>query len=473
MTDLSKLKYLTANCKAVSRRGKPQKGQRLTTTKAGAQSGRSMVAAAAYAAGVRLHDTRLGRVHDFRAKSGVFTSFIVGAGGWTGSTDRAGLWNMAELAEKRVDATTGREWIFALPHELTHAQRVDLLRNIAHALAAKYGVIVDASLHIPNKEGDQRNHHAHVLMTSRRVNPDGTLGAKTRELDGKGGEIAAFRLQLEDIVNTAMIAAGRPERVSYRSKAELGIDEPVQVHEGVNATNARRRNYRTDAEHAGQETQHQINAKAGFTAAPADHALLRSLREQIAANDSELARMAANPVTIPRPAKPLRFSRGRLKAVKREDRFLVRVAAAIAERYGHILPLPRVFMLAAATIEASTKQAQRAAAIREHNRALRAQAKGVLARMLKEQGGGAGQGSSTGRPKKKVYGRKPAAKNDLPPAIAAEVVRKNAQRTRPQQKRPPQPAQYAAKRTRPQKARFIKMHTARTRTEQPKNPRHS
>lgn len=62
---------------------------------------------------------------------------------------------------------------------------------------------VDAAVHAPNREGDQRNHHAHLLTTTRSATPEG-LGPKTRILDAAktgGVEIAAMRKWWAGTVN--------------------------------------------------------------------------------------------------------------------------------------------------------------------------------------------------------------------------------------------------------------------------------
>ena len=96
--------------------------------------------------------------------------------------DRSALWNAAEAAEKRKDARVAREYELALPAELDAGQRRDLVRAFAEDIRDRYGVAVDAAIHAPHDYGDGRNHHAHVMMTTRVVEADG-LGAKTRQLD--------------------------------------------------------------------------------------------------------------------------------------------------------------------------------------------------------------------------------------------------------------------------------------------------
>ena len=95
----------------------------------------------------------------------------------------AELWNRVEDAEVRKNARVAREVLVALRAELSPAQRRELTQGIAQALADRYGTAGTLAVHTPDREGDQRNHHAHILMTTRRLEPSGALGEKTRELD--------------------------------------------------------------------------------------------------------------------------------------------------------------------------------------------------------------------------------------------------------------------------------------------------
>ena len=63
-----------------------------------------------------------------------------------------------------------------------HTHRTD----VAHAEADRYGNAVDFAIHVPRPQADPRHHHAHLLMTTRQVGPDG-LGART-SLDLSGTE---------------------------------------------------------------------------------------------------------------------------------------------------------------------------------------------------------------------------------------------------------------------------------------------
>jgi Ti-type conjugative transfer relaxase TraA len=210
-------------------------------------AGRSVVAAAAYRAAENIGDDRLGVVWDFTGKYGVLHTEIItpqGAPEW--AQDRAELWNAAERAEdkstRRSSATTGRDIILALPHELTDAQRIDAVREFAAALVKRYGVAIDFALHAPDRHGDERNYHAHLLMTTRRLGPGG-FGQKTRELDDfKTGprEIEAIRVMWERIGNRALEQAGLDIRIDCRSFADQGVDREATVHLGPVASGLER-----------------------------------------------------------------------------------------------------------------------------------------------------------------------------------------------------------------------------------------
>ena len=216
-------------------------------------SGRSAVASAAYRAGECLTNERDGLTHDFRRRAGIEHAEIVVSEGvdaeW--AKDRAALWNAAELAENRKDARVAREFEIALPHELTAEQRLEATRSFAQGLANRYGTAVDFAIHAPHGDTDARNHHAHLMMTTRALGPDG-LGDKTfleREnkwLAARGEasshvQLREIRQSWEQIANTQLARAGHDLRIDHRSHRERGLEiEPTQ-HMGVHATQMERR----------------------------------------------------------------------------------------------------------------------------------------------------------------------------------------------------------------------------------------
>lgn len=202
--------------------------------------GASAVAAAAYRSGTLLVDERTGTSHDYRRRSGVAGSFILLPDDAPDDlTNRAALWNGAESAENRKNSRVAREVIIALPHELSEADRLSLAKELALWLRDRYAVAVDVAIHLPDTEPghDQRNHHAHLLFTTRVVARDG-FGGKTRALDDKTQgpqEIEAIRYAWECLANAALERAGFEERIDRRTLLDQGIERIPQMHMGPKA----------------------------------------------------------------------------------------------------------------------------------------------------------------------------------------------------------------------------------------------
>lgn len=197
-------------------------------------NGYSATAAAAYRAGIRMLDERTGEAHDFSRRRGVVESVQVmpkGAPAWS----RAELWNAAEQSETRKNSCVAREFEMSLPHELSAGDRRNLAVEFTAWLVDRYGFAADASIHEPTgDDGDHRNHHVHVLTTTRQIGPDG-MGEKCRILDSAttgSAEVLAVRQRWELMANAALERAGRPERIDHRSHRDRGLDDMPTVHVG-------------------------------------------------------------------------------------------------------------------------------------------------------------------------------------------------------------------------------------------------
>lgn len=199
----------------------------------GRSAGRSATAAAAYRAGAEITDERTGIVHDYTRKQGVeHREIVVPADAPEWASDRSALWNAAELAETRKNSTVAREYEIALPAELSADERRDLALGLAREISERHGVAVDVAIHAPGREGDQRNYHAHLLTTTRRIGAEG-LGEKSRELDQKtSGEVDRWRGRWAEMQNAALERANVPERVDHRSHQRRGIEQEATVHMG-------------------------------------------------------------------------------------------------------------------------------------------------------------------------------------------------------------------------------------------------
>ena len=222
--------------------------------------GRSATAAAAYRSASRIIDERTGEIHDYTHKQGVVSRDLILPGtvpDW--AQDRAQLWNVIEQTERRVNSTVAREFEIALPDELNAAQRQQLALSFARELVAQHGFIADVCIHEPSRDGDGRNHHAHILCSTRRLE-GGTFTDKTRELDEvKHGVVQHWRARYAELQNQHLQAAGQAEQVDHRSLKAQGIARPPTAHLGPAATNYERRTGRPSKRR--QELEQEISER--------------------------------------------------------------------------------------------------------------------------------------------------------------------------------------------------------------------
>ena len=216
--------------------------------------GRSATASAAYRAAAKIADARTGELHDYTRKRGVVYTEILTPESW--QIDRASLWNLAEAAERRKDGTTAREYELALPAELTTDQRTELARSFGHMLVERHGVAVDIAIHAPSHEGDGRNHHAHILATTRRFSrglltgkSDFDLSDRDRKKKGLGTrrvELEAIRMAWATLCNRVLERVGNKEHINHQSLVGQGIMRGATIHLGPVATAMERRGEQTE-----------------------------------------------------------------------------------------------------------------------------------------------------------------------------------------------------------------------------------
>lgn len=207
-------------------------------------TGRSATAAAAYRSGEKIRDERTGLIHDYTKKSGVKSADIVlpdNAPLW--ANDRSQLWNAAELAEKRKDACIAKEYEVALPEELPPEERKRLALDFAKWLATNEGCAVDVAIHEPSKNGDNRNHHAHILKTTRKIDHDGMGGKLDSEKAGRNrkADLEIIREKWAALTNQRLKQNGIDATVDHRSLEAQGIDREPTQHLGVAITEIQRR----------------------------------------------------------------------------------------------------------------------------------------------------------------------------------------------------------------------------------------
>lgn len=204
--------------------------------------GRSTVAAAAYRSGTQLRDERLEMSFDFRRKEGIEHREILSPESAPAALlEREALWNAAEKADRRKDSVASQEVLISLPHELNAEQRRDLVRTFVRESLVSRGMIADLNIHQPDEAGDQRNFHAHILVTTRDVGPDG-FGKKNADWH-HASFVSELRHEWARVQNRALQQHLGPEapQVSELSLADRGILRPPEPKKGPSATAMERR----------------------------------------------------------------------------------------------------------------------------------------------------------------------------------------------------------------------------------------
>lgn len=263
----------------------------MSTSMVQRSAGSSAVAHAAYVAGRCYVDTRTGQQADYTRRYGVecaAPAIVLPASERETQSAHIGreeLWNMAEAAEKRKDATTARKVLVALPHEFGPELRLAMTREYAQWIAERYHVAVDFAIHQPDKQGDQRNYHAHMLLTTREIR-GGQLtdkaqlewkGSRLKEAGLPGGKAMLHELRERwEMIQNDYLTRHAPEvekvscrRLSFQREARLQeadrltregreaeanearlkaveLDRPAQRHVGWAATDMERRGIDTE-----------------------------------------------------------------------------------------------------------------------------------------------------------------------------------------------------------------------------------
>jgi len=208
--------------------------------------GRSVIAAAAYRAGTKLVDEVREKTFDYtRRVRGVVQSAILapdGSPGWV--FDPSQLWNTVERSEKRVDAQLAREFILAVPPELSAAEQFQVAADWAKKELVGLGMVAEISLHHP---ASGTNPHCHILCTMRKIDGDKFSAKKPREWNDKV-LLVKQRETWAEAVNAALEKAGCKERVDHRSLKERGIDREPAPKISVEAVAMKRKGIVDDPE---------------------------------------------------------------------------------------------------------------------------------------------------------------------------------------------------------------------------------
>ena len=154
-------------------------------------AGRSAVAASAYLSCSRMLNEYDGVQHDYTRKQGlVWQAVFLPPMAPLEWQDREKLWNAVEETEKTKDSRLAREFVAALPIELSRGQQVALLQEFVREQFVAEGMCADVAIH----DTDGHNPHAHILLTVRPLTEAGVWQYKTEKeyLCVKDGEERGF-----------------------------------------------------------------------------------------------------------------------------------------------------------------------------------------------------------------------------------------------------------------------------------------
>ena len=222
--------------------------------------GRSVMAAAAYQSGEKLHSQYTGTWEYGREIERIdHTEILLPPNAPKEFSDRETLWNAVDAAEKGENAQTARRLIIALPKELSLEENITLIRQYCRTVFVDKGMIADIAVHHSLPDG---NPHAHVLLTMRAMDEHGKWLPKSKNtyaLDENGnriigqngkpkrikvdtvdwndrGKCEIWRHEWEVKQNEALEQAGRSERIDMRSYERQGVETVPQVHLGPAAS---------------------------------------------------------------------------------------------------------------------------------------------------------------------------------------------------------------------------------------------
>ncbi|WP_122390187.1 MobA/MobL family protein, partial [Pseudomonas savastanoi] len=196
--------------------------------------------------------------------------------------------------------------------ELDDGARQELASAFGIELATRYGVAVDLAIHLPDREGDNRNHHAHVMTTTRQVSRDAAgllvMGEKsTIELSdtkrrgmglGSGAdEVVAIRQLWERMANRALENAGSDARIDSRSLKAQGLDREATTHLGPVASDMERRNKASDRGDGNRQVAANNALREQISAQILDLTAFRAARQAAPVTPAHKTRSA--PVRLP------------------------------------------------------------------------------------------------------------------------------------------------------------------------------
>ena len=267
-------------------------------------NGKSAVAKAAYLTGEKFRDERTGKLHDYTRRGGVeavLHAQVKDAPDW--SRDIAQAWNTVEAVENRKNSTTAKAIDgLAFPHELTAEERLRVLVDWTREQLGRRGYLWTAAIHEPDKAGDARNHHAHVMWSERPLTPDGFAANKALAAVNRAAgkeQLAAMRERWAALTGRMLERKGLPlEAARWREGHKTIEQQRAAAIERGDTAYAERLAEREPTKHLGVATvameRKGVATERGdaHRALEAENAQRQAVARQRAGLDREITRLA-------------------------------------------------------------------------------------------------------------------------------------------------------------------------------------
>jgi Ti-type conjugative transfer relaxase TraA len=322
------------------------------------RGGGNAVRSAAYNARTMIAAERTGEVFTFRHRDAPeHHEVLLPEGAAARFADSAVLWNAAEGAEKRKDAQVAREIVVALPANagITGEDRLELVRRFAEQQFVAKGLAVQLDLHQPHEgeaESERANWHAHLLITTRRLDGEGFSAKKARDLDPAVRNIGGRATVAEGEV-WGELWRDHQNRYFHEHGLEITVD-PIAPHPGPHLGPIRMRTpgaeiidraeeIRRANERAAHDPDQVLRAltwnNATFTAREVD----RFLGKHLADKDERhriRAQVFAHPDLVPLHDRETGFRTDRFttRPVRAHEHAVLADAAALTGQHGPALP---------------------------------------------------------------------------------------------------------------------------------------
>ena len=222
----------------------------------------STTAAAAYNNRSRITDERTGQIHDYthHPNKALFTGFFAPANGQAWAQDEASYWNAVEKKENRIDSQLARRFIITLPHELQahpdgikHARLA--LTEFAREEFQRRGYGVNLAIHPAHDHGDDRNLHAHMMVSVRKIERDGSWAKHKDPAEPDPDKLERWKERCAHHLNDKLERFGYDIRVDHRSLEARGETREAEIKLGPAAAALERKGIETDRGNINREIQ--------------------------------------------------------------------------------------------------------------------------------------------------------------------------------------------------------------------------